>query len=335
MGIDKCFTEIDEQYRIQKSRNLCIDDESTFKEYLLAHNYFEIINGFESLLLKDVEHKDVGYKEGTSFEDFLRLYDFESDLNVQIMKTLMYFEKKLKARISYHFSEAYCTTIPNTLNYMNKSFYDCPAVTSYGGKYFSKQFNNDSFAFFSKYNIFFKQDPLGTLSYADTKKNIVYVGAFNNPPLWVIIKQLTLNDIYIMTGLLKKTVIEKVLLGFGLTTGDRDYFLNCINIFKELRNDCAHFELVNRFRTGGDLSLKLVKKKHAINPTRINLRGEATRIGLFDTLLVLSSFSDVKGVVDCIVSYIDKNTELGKNDLSKQLLDRMGCANIVDLKALA
>lgn len=92
---------------------------------------------------------------------------------------------------------------------------------------------------------------------------------------------------------------------------------------------------MNRFRTGGDLSLKLVKKKHAINPTRINLRGEATRIGLFDTLLILSTFSDVKGVVDCIVSYIDKNTELGKNDLSKQLLDRMGCANIADLRAIA
>lgn len=232
MGIDKKFSDINEQYNIQKRRNLEIEDEESFKEYLLAHNYFEIINGFESLLLLDVNNKELGYKEGTSFNDFQRLYEFESDLNVQIMKSLMYFEKKLKARISYHFCEAYCTTIPDTLNYMNKAFYDCPAITSYSGKYLSKQYNNDTFAFFSKYNTFFKQDPLGTLSYADTKKNIVYVGAFNNPPLWVIIKQLTLNDIYIMTGLLKKTVIEKVLLGFGLSTGDRDYFLNCINIFK-------------------------------------------------------------------------------------------------------
>ncbi len=334
MGIDKKFSDIDEQFKIQSKRGLIIDDEASFKDYLLAHNYFEIINGFESLMLMDVNDKEQGYKEGTSFSDFQRLYEFESDLNVQIMKSLMYFEKKLKARISYHFCESYCSTIPNTLNYQLKSFYDCPAITSYGGKYFSGFYNDNSFVLFSKYNGKFKQDQSGSLTYTDTKKNIVYVGAFNNPPLWVIIKQLTLSEVYIMTGLLKKAVIEKVLVGFGLTHGDRDYFLNCINVFKELRNYCAHFELVNRFRTGGEIGLKLIKQKHPINPSRHNAKGEVSRIKLYDTISVLSAFSDVSGVVDCIVDYVDKNLKLGKNDLSMQLLNRMGCANIENLKAL-
>lgn len=334
MGVDKIFSDIDEQFKIQKRRNLIINDEIYFKEYILTHNYFEIINGFESLLLKDLNDKEVGYKEGTTFDDFINLYNFESQLNTLIMKSLMYFEKKLKARISYHFCESYCTTIPDTLNYLDKSYYDCPAVTSYNGKYLSNNYIKSTFAFFSKYDPNGSKNASGTLTYVDTKKSIVYVGAFNNPPLWVIIKQLSFNDLFILTGLLRKNVIEKVLDGFGLSLGDRDYFLNCINIFKELRNDCAHFELVNRFRTSGSLDLKLVKQKHAISPKRVNSKGDMNRIGLFDTIMVLSSFSNVKEIVDCILNYINSNIEIGKYDLNSQLLDRMGCIKIEDLRSL-
>ena len=167
-----------------------------------------------------------------------------------------------------------------------------------------------------------------------SKAKVEYIDRYNQPPLWVIIKQLTFHDLFIMTGLLKPAVINDVLKGFGLNSGDRDYFLNCLDVFRYVRNNCAHFELINRFRTPGDTDLRYIGSKHPINPSVSKASGELYRIKLYDTLLVLSSFVDVSNIAKEILSYRRKNYFKRQNIVTDRLFDRMGCKDVNKWKAL-
>ncbi len=319
----KKFADIESQLKIQKDRQLEITDIDRFRECLLSYNYFELINGFETLLLIDKNDKSKGYVVGTKDIDFFSLYDFDARLNVEVMKSLMAFERKLKSRIAYHFCELYCKVPEATMNYLDKNFYRCPKVTSYSGKYFSDQFNHNSFVFFAKYDDRGNKSSSGTKSYIETKHRIEYIKTYSQPPLWVIIKQLMFNDLYVLTGLLDKPVISAVLKSFGLRISDRDYLLNSLDLFKQLRNHCAHFELVNRFRSHSNLRLNVICNKVKIVPKR-NSQGVKTRVDLYDTIQVLSQFTDTKNIYSHVTSFFDQNSMTNKDFLNDRLIERMG-----------
>lgn len=77
--ITKPFSNLDEQIRLLSGdRNLIIKDVVGAKKHLLEKKYFDLINGFETLLLENPNDKAVGYKN-KSFIDFLSLYNFDSD----------------------------------------------------------------------------------------------------------------------------------------------------------------------------------------------------------------------------------------------------------------
>lgn len=336
MGIDKEFSDIKKQVFIQDSRNLKFKDDDILAKKLMVYNYFDLINGFETLFLVDKTDKKKGYIKNTSLNDLLNLYKLDVQLNKEIMLSLRFFEVKLKTSISYHFSEKFCKSIPSNLNYLNKNYYTCPAKTTYSGQYLNKHYNKDTFAFFEKFDQFGTKDKSGTYTYAQMKASkIDYIGRYNSPPLWVIIKQLTFGDLYIMTGLLKPQVLEKVLDDFGLNLGDREYFLNCMDVLKHLRNHCAHFELINRFRTPTDMNLKLIGAKVPISPKNTNAKGDMHRISLYDTLLVLSEYACVDGVVSCMKKYRNANVIKGKHKITVSLLKRMGCPDLRKWKMLS
>jgi abortive infection bacteriophage resistance protein len=61
-----------------------------------------------------------------------------------------------------------------------------------------------------------------------------------------------LNDLIVLMYGLKKRTFDAVLRDFKLKPHDKEKFLNSLEIIKELRNACAHFELItvlaqNRF----------------------------------------------------------------------------------------
>lgn len=319
----KKFADIESQLKIQEDRQLEISDICRFKECLLSYNYFELINGFETLLLIDKNDKSKGYVVGTRDVDFFNLYDFDARLNVEVMKSLMAFERKLKSRISYHFCELYCNVPEATMNYLDKKFYRCPEVTSYSGKYFREQFNQNSFVLFAKYDDKGNRSLSGTKSYIETKHRIEYISTYSQPPLWVIIKQLMFNDLYVLTGLLDKPVITAVLKSFGLNNGDRDYLLNSLDLFKQLRNHCAHFELVNRFRSHSNLRLNVICNKVKIVPKR-NSHGAKTRVDLYDTIQVLSQFTDTKNIYSHVTCFLEQNSMSNKVFLNNRLIERIG-----------
>lgn len=78
MPITKEFKTIDEQISGLLDRGLKIKNKKMAAKVLSQYNYFDVINGFESILLK----KNVAYKEyeNVYFEDFRDLFFFDMKL---------------------------------------------------------------------------------------------------------------------------------------------------------------------------------------------------------------------------------------------------------------
>ncbi len=72
----KKFNNIDNQIELLKSRNLRILNEEKTKENLKLYGYYEIVNGYKNLLLKDTDT----YKDGVTFEHLFSLFKLDSDI---------------------------------------------------------------------------------------------------------------------------------------------------------------------------------------------------------------------------------------------------------------
>ena len=82
----------------------------------------------------------------------------------------------------------------------------------------------------------------------ELKKDKNYVSKYQNPPFWVTIKALPLGSLYYTFVFLDDTVKEKVLKDFGLELADESAFEQALFVLKEMRNQCAHLELITRFK---------------------------------------------------------------------------------------
>nr|WP_280846810.1 Abi family protein [Mesobacillus selenatarsenatis] len=160
----------------------------------------------------------------------------------------------------------------------------------------------------------------------DCKIKFPYINEYNNPPFWVVIKTLMLNDLIVLLYGLKKRTFDAVLRDFNLKPNDKEKFLNSIEIIKELRNNCAHFELVNRFKTPQNLKIN----NHLI--TELGLRPERSQfvIKLYDVLKVLKMYVDLTEVKSFFLDFWIQEVRYGNSQIAVSLLDSMGNSNIND-----
>ena len=401
MPTDKEFNTVENQIRLLKNRNLKIHSLHTAKNHLLDKNYFNLINGFETLLLDDSKNPPKKYTK-KSFEDFVRLYDFDSQLSSLIFRKISEFETKLKTSIAYHFCKNHCSTLTDNNNYIDINNYKIPNKTD-GPKeyvdyfykasnpkkshklfrdnyYYEGQFrgNFDGVVTYNGYKtklegvftgrfgstsirkvngtcVFFNSNQPALLSalqsqtlasgpvilpiriigeeriyglnYIDEcKTKFPYINEYNNPPFWVVIKTLMLNDLIILLYGLKKRTFDAVLRDFNLKPQDKQKFLNSLEIIKVLRNACAHFELINRFRTPSSLKIdtRLIAELH-LNPMKPQYI-----IKLYDVLKILNMCVDLSEIKLFLLEYWYQETKNNSKDIAVSLFDRMGNSNIDD-----
>ena len=131
----------------------------------------------------------------------------------------------------------------------------------------------------------------------------------------------------------EKDVFEKVIEDFGMKYRDKQKFLNSIRIFIELRNTCAHFQLVNRFRTPNNVRIDGGLIRDLGLRTKINALGIPTyyEIKLYDTLLVLSQFENLKGIRSLIKHfYFNRCNSKREKQLMQKTFERMGRKKLSD-----
>ena len=98
----KKFRTLDEQVELlELERKLKINNTNLAKKHLMDKNYFDLINGFETMLLIDTRNKRDGYIT-KDFNDFVILYEFDKKIANRILSSIATFENKLPKHLILH-----------------------------------------------------------------------------------------------------------------------------------------------------------------------------------------------------------------------------------------
>ncbi|MFC3920114.1 Abi family protein [Streptococcus lactarius] len=125
MTREKAFKTIEEQILIQRGRNLKITDEPGMVSFIQQKNYFNSINGFETIFLETSNPKK--YMKRVSFKDFERIYTLDRNIAKYLFQEIEKIEVELKSRIAYEFSKVHCNNgIASNLKYLDINCYVLP-----------------------------------------------------------------------------------------------------------------------------------------------------------------------------------------------------------------
>lgn len=339
-------------------RNLKNPNNIDVKKLLHNVNYFQLFNGFETLLLNN---KNVKFYNEESVDDFIRLYEFDVKFSMAVFTIINRFETHLKTVVAHYFCKLNCYNLNDTMCYTDiKKYRNIQGDTSY----FLFQYQNndicckqDKFIFFDKklnpnscyldklikkYPDFIKASFYRSPTY--TPPSGVSIYSYDNNvavPLWVSIQTIDFGALKRLCHYLKDDVMISVLNEFGFKSNERELFLNTLDIINELRNGCAHFSLINRFRTSSKIMLLFITiKKFGLNPKNKGSSISSTYpsiLKLYDSLVVLSYFESLRSLKPILKSIIYRNNKESKiksYDLNSRLLDRMGNPRLNDWKIL-
>jgi len=313
MASDKQFKTIDEQILLLKSRNIQFKNEVKAKGILKKVNYFDIINGTENILLKTINPK---IYNNVYFEDFYEIYKFDTEIRILTLKKIFEIETRLRTALAHNFASQFCKQIPDTLNYREKKYYQQPPQT-----------NTYLYNTFMKFDLFRRniKMPNGTLKlgFVESKKRDKnYIGAYNRPPFWVIIKDFSFGDLYFTYCFQKDVIKDKVLKDFGLTLNDDAMFQQILHALKYARNCCAHLELITRFKLLGATDLNNYKElKQSINCTHKHL-------SYYDLLRIIQKFCNTETITKKITDFYRNMYLMNRLEIADKLLKRMGEADI-------
>ena len=101
----KPFLNYEEQIKnLVERKGMVITDRKFAASKLENISYYALIDGYKNLFYNPMTRK---YREGTTFEDIVALYEFDEKLRALIFQYLCHFEQKMSSLISYHFCDTY------------------------------------------------------------------------------------------------------------------------------------------------------------------------------------------------------------------------------------
>lgn len=262
---------------------------------LIQKNYFDLVNGLDDIInVSDSKNK---YYGNYSLDDLLGLYKLNKKLRELLLSEIGKFEIRLKTSIAYHFSEryplwnAYC----DTGNYKMVSVNDREEVFyarfGYSKKYTGSTPHVNQRGLFP----FFVTD---IKLIRKLRRRERYMSAYGGrPPLWVAIKVLDFGQTHMMFSLLNSKVAQEVLADFNLKPVNRSEFESILYVVNWLRNECAHFEMINksRYHAKYPVDNKLIKNLY-LRTNRSN-----RNLNLFQSMCILDKVQGIKESFSCLM----------------------------------
>lgn len=243
MSNAKPFKTIDELIGILKRRNVLIPDEGRAKLYLERESYYALINGYKDPFIdkdKSKMLKEDYYKDGTTFEDFVLLFEADKALRCRTRDILMVAEAILKSATVY----AFCYYHRESEAYLDPSSY-IPKKDYFNEKLYTK-------------NLIRLLNILQNTR--DNKQHKQYIEHYKTDhgfvPLWVISKALTFGNMSSFFGLQKTLVQNSVCINIQNATNKPkrsigiDDVREAYGTLSSFRNICAHKERLYCAREG-------------------------------------------------------------------------------------
>lgn len=295
----KTFSTFSEQVEwLKNEKHLLILDKDYAEDILKRIGYFPLMGGYKHLFRMPLTKK---YKEGTTFEEIVALYEFDSELRELFFKYLLQIERHLRSLMSYYFSEKYGESQNVYLDINN--------------------FTNTRRTYKTVSRL------MATLQRAVTTTDYVYINyyraTYGNIPLWVLINVLTFGNLSKMYQVFPQSLQSSVCKNFGFI--NRRQMEQFLSVLTKFRNVCAHGERLFTYRTMDNISDLPLHQKLSIP-----MNGIQYRYGKNDLFAVVIAFRYLISAKDFLIfkkklsRLIDNASMELKHMDNSELLERMG-----------
>lgn len=305
-GLNKEYKTVEERITILKNRGLLFKDESRAYKILLENSYFDIINANEKLFeVQNINTKK--YLSKIYFEDLYDIYLFNSRLSELTMNNLLSIESKLKNSIAYRFCSRYCYEISLTEEYTKRENFVQPRQSSLQYKWNEfKLFNGSRFINF-------------------LKRQNTYMSAYDKLPFWVAMKGISFGTMALLIRFLDGITKSEVQKDIHFDNFSTNTFEHTIYILKEIRNSCAHGEMIYRFSKNTNSATF----NHRLTVQELGLsRSSINYMDIVKILRLLISKKEIRKLKRCILIFYLKYSVKGKRWMAKKILGKMGNQDI-------
>ncbi len=281
--------------KLNTEKGLIIDDSASALETLRQIGYFSIIGGYKTPFINPMTRI---YKDNTTFEDVLSLYNFDRTLRDIFFRYICDVELHMRELISYYFCKRHGELQNQYLTSLN---YDCS----------------------TKNKLVAVNKLTSILSFhANNNKEHLYLlhqrSRHGNVPLWVAMKALTFGQTSKFYSLLKFPMKTDICSEF--TNIDEDTLASYLEKLCLIRNVCAHNERLYSFRFDKDFPDTKIHQKLGIP-----MKGEQYIYGkndLFGAVIALryllpsKSFRLFKSeLLKCIKHYLKSSPRITRSEL--------------------
>ena len=277
----KPFLNYEEQIKnLVERKGMVITDRKFAASKLENISYYALIDGYKNLFYNPMTRK---YREGTTFEDIVALYEFDEKLRALIFQYLCHFEQKMRSLISYHFCDTYSE---RQEDYLDAAHYDNSGAT--------------------------KKKIAGLIAILDreAKENtdheyVVYQRkTYGNVPMWVIMKTLTFGQMSKMYSFLTTSMKSKISIHFEHVSENE--LIQYMKVLTLYRNVCAHNERLFSYKSRYDIPDTVLHKKMKLpqngNKYECGKNDLFSVIIAFRMLLAKEDFAEFKKSLNQIIS---------------------------------
>lgn len=239
----KVFASHDEQITILQNRGLLVPDKAAARRILSRENYYALIDGYkEPFLERDERLNPYGqekYQAGTEFGHIYALYRFDRELRMLMLNELLKFEKNIKSKVAYRFSEKF------------KDMDSFIEPANYSGD--TDRYHERDRIISTLYNLIKSHKKRDRVKYPAIRE---FFDKHRNVPLWVLVNFLSLGQITNFYSVIDDELRERIAQDFAdefseeyepvqLKASELDALLR---IAFPYRNKSAHEEVLYRYR---------------------------------------------------------------------------------------
>lgn len=253
----KIFASHDEQITILQNRGLLVPDKAAARRILSRENYYALIDGYkEPFMERDERLNPYGqeqYQAGTEFGHIYALYRFDRELRMLMLNELLKFEKNIKSKVAYRFSEKF------------KDIDSFLEPANYSGD--TERHHERDRIISTLYNLIKSHKKRDRVKYPAIRE---FFDKHRNVPLWVLVNFLSLGQITNFYSVIDDELRERIAQDFAaefseeyepvqLKANELDALLR---IAFPYRNKSAHEEVLYRYRLAhpeelGDVDARL------------------------------------------------------------------------------
>ena len=250
----KDFASHAEQLGILEERGMKVLDKAAAKRILSRENYYALIDGYKEPFLEhdemlnpySLEH----YQEGTEFGHIYALHSFDRKLRLLLLNELLKFEKNIKSKVAYRFSEKF----RETASFLEPGHYSPD----------SRHHHERDRIISTLANLIKSHKKRDKVRYPAIRE---FYDKHKNVPLWVLVNFLSLGQITHFYTVIDEELRERIARDFAeeyseeygeirLKASDLDAILSIVFPY---RNKSAHEEVLYRYRLSHPVELGAVE----------------------------------------------------------------------------